>query len=998
MAQRSYLQIMFKEIGTDDNFEVYSESIKSIHQYGGCDFYVKKCVPTNKIMVSFIQYPEINLNYPVSTNEWLSNQWLFRKSDDTYIQCGDVYNEDGNYFLFDTQNNSDSDNYDSAFSELYLAAVFNLAGHYAIEFTELDSNNNAVDRVVVYVECVDIKTLNITLPFNTESTEFAGWNKSINRSIYSLAQQIGNNFRMIYVDKSESSDSDTKTYNVGDVVTTSNESDTYNGFMDTFFTINKDENEDASFGVIVENPIDCYFVDNSSDGTLKAVTVYKVAYTGIYRTTLPNFAISSKVYLNMTDKILSPDKDSGSYVGEYDADNNILLLEKTLNTEANPEVYNYYPEFIADDKFSVSEGDCLKFTELYNNDSINIEESGLNQFVLNNGDVIAVNSTVISTYVVDDLNPFRYVIDDEIGITYYVTIDDEGEEHNYAPYELSLVKWSRKGAVCGEMYSSVENTYSEIFNERKIFSNENNSMNNWIVLLKKSERPTTLETNATTVNYGDVFEYKKYNTLNVSEESITFFKESRLFNPLSYDYYGIDDKVGIIAIAEHYKTDRNDEAYLITISTNKDCINENEEFANIKTIRIVISCNLGDDIISNFSEYFNCSLIDDFKDIGGVNNIRNLKIIKHENFYALYFVVDYDNEVSKIGCITFYANYGKLLKAYQREEDSFGVIFNTSVNYFDDADSFGKIKEFKVSPINNGNDIIVASKEVESGDDSVIKIFVSSELNRFGEMSIQYAESQSGSNIESLPTSIDDFDICKVSENICVFATKESIVESDENKPLYNIRLITYESNEDEITAFNGDKPYTIKLSENGWQSPVMKNYAADGNNNCLAVIPVGKDSFVIQYGAGNYVRMAIGTVNQRIEDEVKSIDLFWQEIKNHIIKVEGDLNYSMLCKSKLRNGDEIITSFNVMDEEDIIRSIRINTVSVNDIMGIASVNEDSLGKRKICYYGECKIDNRDRFVTAGTNVYADDFGNLCKTPTDNFLGQYIGNDMVIKK
>lgn len=980
MAQRSYLQIMFKEIGTNDNFEVYSESIKSIHQYGGCDFYVKKCVPTDKLMVSFIQYPEIDLNYPVSTNEWLSNQWLFRKSDDSYIQCGDVYNEDGNYFLFDTQNNSDSDsdNYDSAFSELYLAAIFNLAGHYAIEFTELDSNNNAVDRVVVYAECVDIKTLNITLPFNTESTEFDGWNKSINRSIYSLTQQIGNNFRMIYVDKSESSDSDTETYNVGDVVTTSNESDTYNGFTDTFFTVNKDENEESSFGVIVENPIDCYFVDNSSDGTLKAVTVYKVAYTGIYRTTLPNFAISSKVYLNMTDKILSPDKDSGNYVGEYDADNNILLLEKTLNTEANPEVYNYYPEFIADDKFNVSEGDCLKFTELYNNDSINIEESGLNEFVLDNGDVIAVNSTVISTYIVEDLEPYRYVIDDsEIGITYYVTIDDdEGEEHHYAPDELSLVKWSRKGAVCGEMYGSVENTYSEIFNERKIFSNENNSVSNLIIGF----------------NLENQFYNKKYTPNDISE-SEPFFVATTDDNKIDYDYYGINDKCGILAVSEHI-----DGAYFITLSTNINNVN-NQNYFHDDTTRILIGYPSDYTTVQKMDMYDTIKPTNDysveemFDSVDDICGIRDLKIIKHENFYTLYFVVDYES-YSKIGCTSFYVNYGLLPRA----ENTIGVIFTTSVNYFDDAASFGKIKEFKVSPINNGNDIIVASKEVESGDDSVIKIFVSSELNRFGEMSIQYAESQSGSYIETIPTSIDDFDICKVSENICVFATKESIIESDENKPLYNIRLITYESNEDEITAFNGDKPYTIKLSENGWQSPVMRNYAADGNNNCLAVIPIGKDSFVIQYGAGNYVRMAIGTVNQRIENEVKSIDLFWQEIKNHIIKVEGNLNYSMLCKSKLRNGDEIVTSFNVTSDEDIIRSIRINTVNVNDIMGIASVNEDSLGKRKICYYGECKIDNNGRFVTAGTNIYADDFGNLCKTPTDNFLGQYIGNDTVIKK
>ena len=137
MSQKSYLQIMFKEIGIDDNFEVYSESIKSIHQYGGCDFYIKKCVPTDKIMVSFIQYPEINLNYPVSTNEWMSNQWLFRNESGAYNKGDCIIYDD---FTLD----SDFDlNLDDALSDGEEASADDLDNLENLDYSDIESDDAA---------------------------------------------------------------------------------------------------------------------------------------------------------------------------------------------------------------------------------------------------------------------------------------------------------------------------------------------------------------------------------------------------------------------------------------------------------------------------------------------------------------------------------------------------------------------------------------------------------------------------------------------------------------------------------------------------------------------------------------------------------------------------------------------------------------------------------------------------------------------------------------
>jgi hypothetical protein len=1070
----SRLIVKYNVIG-ESEVKQYKTPIRAVHQYSGVDFHVSKTVMQNTLKISIQKCPESDLNNPSVSNEWSTNQWLFWKTGDsnnpTYTQCASVYDSSSNSFIFEVDEENPNNILD-------VSVIFNLAGHYVISFREYNTNDNLINEVVVYAEAMDINTLNITMPFVGETNQFGSVYTSYNRSLFKLLQQSGNDFKMCMFENEEVPED-----HIGEIHTLS-ENDTYIGKNDVIYTVEDVNDSKNVFGIIVENPIDkCYIRESASSLKLKKVVLYKLAFRGVYRTTPQSiFSQSSKVYYDGNTASISSNPALGEVIGVYNAESGILTIEKSLSGGnlsslsgnlgdmivngttgwdvlpvghadevlrvldfngilyptwmPNNTSFGSYKQFISDtysDKFNIIQGNALKFTEIYDtNTSINIEESGLNYFELDeNGNLKLDPIPTEPTYVItedsdlfddsgdsdfytsisDPNSDYYYNIELVDGRWYFIVENEIADQSYYMPPENSLVEYSRKGATCLKVNEENDLDSMPLDYVGDVDSGEETKFHN---RLFSAGNNTSLMWNIYEDADNQIFKYKLYDSEKneyVTDEKDMFASENIdsdtvVFKAHSFDFIGLDNCMGILSVANEIDFEDTTKLFEIVLTTNASNVyTDHENFKDYSNaVHIKIGGNSANPWLFDEGESFS----DDDSYMTGFGD--TIKIIKHENYYALYFVANYNNsgtEYSRIGCISFYLNY---------KNDTIDVSFVNSNNYFvstkHESQNFGLIKNFGVESINKEHDIILVSNS-----SAKYKLFVSNELNCYGDMNILYYYDVNTSIFSDISSDTDivNFSLCKVKNNVCALATQE-VADGFPDILMNRVRFFVFDGEFDyTLKSTDGRYIQSVKLVENcefessryQFISPVMKNYSTEDNFGFMKCIEIGNDSFAVFYLAGSWVRCTIGTVNERIVDGERTIDVFWQEIKNNIMSIDFELDYcSSICKNRLFNGDEnVVLGVLSLDTQSdgFITSryvpLKFGTIYENTIMGVAGKFNQETELRNICFNGESEISSSQNLnAHVGMNVYCDDFGKLSRMTTENFIGQYIGNNKIVKK
>ena len=1070
------LSIQYQRIG-DSIYTDYTTSIKNIHQYGGINLRIYKTMTDSFVTVKIDKYPDVKLCEPTATYEWKPNQWLFMPNDGIYESCMECFDKDAEYFRFDADYFNNSNRFD-----FVVSPIFNVAGRYCIVVSEYANEDNAiVGSQKIYVEVTDIKTSYLTTPFDGESNEFNGWNKAITKDVYGLLKNVGNNFVMCFYDGDKSFDQ-----MIGSLCCV--DAEIYAGYTDNFFKINNEGYDEKNvYGVVTEAFVDhCFIRDNPYDNFVTEVKVCKLAFAGTYSISLSKgeFSGSGYVYFDSTEMKITSDPDrGGKIVGVYDAERQIIQLSQGFtygdinsitgdigdmlvmgangwerlphgesgevltieNISGNSDQYipypvwrqtssihNMYNQFVSpkfEFKFSINEGDALKFSEIYDNSSICIEESGLKDFFINGGNVYLGEEAVVGNFITtspDDVLPNLYTevfnVYEVNGITYFV-VDKEDLPPTILPDGLSLIKYSRKGAICTEISEPVYSEEGEfassdtrandnfMFFHNKFFSTGDNSSLVWNIYRE------FLPSDNIDIKYNlPHISMALFDTNTNSLRGSKYILDNSFQQCSDFDFYGMNGLKGILAVT--YK-DTNSK-YKVRL-----CTNIKNDFENYKDFN---------------ANYIDINICDTAFEIP-----LGIKIIKHKNFYSLYFLKIYINNTTQspvsysVGCISFIVTYSA-----EEEQSNINVISTTFTNSFSYEKEIGELNAtnvtqfYYISPINDTNDVIIIPT-IDGTGKQQWKMLISSEVNALGEMSITYFNDFDASIFHLDSTNIKGMSITKVKDNICAIALNAIAEDDHSNSLCFNyIKLLVYNESFDELSSeikksleIIETEDYNSGYNMNRLCSPIMDKYQAHYDTNgteiqklpyhqFIKIINVGRDSFAVFYTAKDndssdssvYLRCAIGTVNIRI-DEVgqKHFDVFWQEIRNYITTIEDDEFCSeSIVKCNNVKGDETVLidvqsikegseSGDKMYLQNRIFTLKFSPIYENNIMGIAG---DRIGtKRFICYAGEVDINDSDidfESLSIGQNLYCDDFGNLTDVPTENYIGQYIGINRIVKK
>lgn len=351
-----------------------------------------------------------------------------------------------------------------------------------------------------------------------------------------------------------------------------------------------------------------------------------------------------------------------------------------------------------------------------------------------------------------------------------------------------------------------------------------------------------------------------------------------------------------------------------------------------------------------------------------------LNIIEHKNFYAIYI-----NVANTIYCYSCIVNYSDV------ETQSINVSFNYDIEPMKSGETYTNLV---VAKLNDEMDLLVYkdTKESESSFDCI----KSYEINSLGEMDFI------DTNLSFVANDSKSITLTNVCENVCALG----ITLENESSGF-----------KDEITLLMNTTSSEYTLQTKTTMSPIMGEYEAvimenlDLNHQFLKLIGIGNKSFAAFYSVKdeekNYLRCAIGTVNEFVDENgTKEFDVYWQEVKDKICEFEISeyeiIPITSIDKSTDNYGNEYISFGYCKGEEFKFYDFKFSPTNV-DYIGIAGMKNND--KRAIYYSGEITIDNNDiPTLSIGKNLYCDDFGNLTTVTTENYIGQYIGNNKIVKK
>lgn len=1032
-----------------------NEPIRNIHQYGAVQLAcsVSDANDGRFIQATISKYPVYEVNEPIDIPCF---QCILRKNDDDSYSVHPGYDSIGRFFKLEPPSGTYTET-------VYL--VFNIAGHYEVTFKEYNASGYLQQSLSAYFEVDDLRTLTISPSYTSEGVEFGGWSRSITDSQYTLLQNTSNEIKICKFVEEEHEIWDMCGVSGTGIYRGKNEF-IYNG-RDVDDSINDKDN----YGIIIAKYKDCILQDNEySSNSFSDTILYKVAFKGTFliKETLdspytPSFVSEDgRFYYDRINHELTDDSTKGAYVGKYDSESYILTIDTnisstlggltidcdpgdlltgsidntwenlklgeegqilTVDKENKKPKWDYpssncvvFKEFQPGDlkpRFEISSGECVCIAEIYENDSINIRENGLGDWSVNEkGDLILAGISYIDYIMVeneDNPEELDYVTEDEE--TFILNSDPVNTYGSGLPDDVAINTYATMGSCCtegdfhieehNEIESNITTITEDFIRNNRIFSygKNTNIVWNWYLNVVSDELQPRSEVNLC---------YKLFNTETkefIDDEHIAVERVINVTNQkdfYTYDFLPINNHDGILAYVSSSIEDE-EKRYSITIQY---------DYGNIFTEEII-------DINDLYEE----------PDYGIYEICHDMKIIKHDDFYSLYFVVIYKNEEDLIKSALYCINFSLRQKnqdalkyeidicSYYRKDTGAPVFYAQPGSEI----SAGTVKKMRVEKINKNHDIIILGIEPVNGNAINWKIFTSSFENKTAPEIYYFnqllKDDKNGNNI--LIDNIHEIEVANIREDLCV------LFYSYGELNYYKTVLVTYDNRIDEelISADVNEKNYrqpiqVIVPSVNSYIPPTLSKDTILENGstyNYVGIEPLGNDSFVIFYTIGDgFIRAAIGTVNEiydKDENEKlsKKLAIYWQELNKavSIVEDEDSIKHSLYstCVNHSPNSSCTvmcnIISFDDSEEssltmENKIGSFKFEPIYNSPIIGVASekIDEDNW---KVGLSGIVQINKNNNWEwKIGENLYYDDFGKIGNIPTKHLLGQCIGKNKII--